>query len=69
MTSHVLDFHLQLLLGSLGGSLEGHVFQEMSSTVVCGSFVSRTSIDPNSNGSGFTSSNGFRTHSQTIVQC
>jgi hypothetical protein len=48
MTSHIFNFHFELLLGALLIPLEGKVLQEMSNGVVLRSLIARTSINPNS---------------------
>lgn len=49
VATHVLNLHFQLLLGTALGSLEGHVLQEVSGTVVLVGLVSASSVDPNTN--------------------
>jgi hypothetical protein len=39
VSTHVLDFNLQLLLSSLGSTLESHVLQKVSGTIVLCRFV------------------------------
>ena len=39
MCSHVLNLQLQVGLGPLGSSLEGHVLQEVGNTISLGRFV------------------------------
>eukprot|EP00732_Lithocolla_globosa_P004237 Lithocolla_globosa_v1_NODE_3790_length_1578_cov_14.719632.p3 type:complete len:109 gc:universal NODE_3790_length_1578_cov_14.719632:1181-1507(+) len=68
MASHVLDFHFQLLLSALLGSLKGKVLQEVSNTVVLGSLVPRTSINPDADGRRLASHNGLRCNSQSTVE-
>lgn len=58
MTSHVLNLHLELLLGALLCALERNVLQEMSDTTVSSSLVTATSINPHTY-SGCLSVNGL----------
>jgi len=55
MTSHVLNFDFQLLLGTLLGSLEGKVLQKVSNAIVLRSLVPGTGIDPNAHSSSLAS--------------
>lgn len=63
MTTHVFNLHFQLLLSSLGCSLEGHVLQKVSSSIVLSSLVTRTSIDPDTYSRSFGTYNSLRGHS------
>lgn len=67
MTAHVFNLHLQLLLRALGGSLEGHVLQKVSRSIVFGRFVARSSVNPNTNGGRLAAHDGFTRHSQARV--
>jgi hypothetical protein len=54
LSSHGLNFHLELLLGSLVGSLEGHMLKEVSSSVVLVILIHGASIDENTDRCGLT---------------
>jgi hypothetical protein len=49
VASHVLDFDLELLLGSLLRALEGNVFKEVSSAVILCGLISAARINPDTN--------------------
>ena len=59
MASHVLDLDLQLLLGALFGSFEGKMLQKVGHSIVLGSLVSGSSINPNTDGGGLTAYHGL----------
>ena len=58
MPTHVLNLHLELLLGAFLCTLERNMFQEMSNTTVGSSLVTATSIDPDTH-SGSLAMNGL----------
>lgn len=68
MSTHVLNLNFKLLLSPFLSSLESHVFEEMSSSIVGSCFITGSSIDPNTHSSRFTSHDGFGCHTQTRVQ-
>lgn len=65
--THVLDLQFQIGLGTLGRTLEGHMFQEVGHSVVAGILVPRSGIDPQTNG-GRLGSGILAGHPQTTVQ-
>lgn len=50
MTTHVLNFKLELSLGPLVGSLEGQMLKEVSSSIGLIGFSTRSGIDVNTDG-------------------
>mmetsp|Transcript_1750 Transcript_1750/g.4298 ORF Transcript_1750/g.4298 Transcript_1750/m.4298 type:complete len:308 (-) Transcript_1750:19-942(-) len=68
MATHVLDLQLQLLLGALGSSLEGHVLQEVRSSVVLGRLVTGSRIDPHADGGSLGAGNGLAADAQTVSE-
>ena len=68
MTSHIFNFHFQLLLGALFCALEGQVLQKVSNAVVLGRLVSRSGINPDTNGRRLTADHRLGRHTQTRVE-
>jgi hypothetical protein len=66
VSAEVLDFQLQPVLASLVGSLESHVFQEVSGPIGGIGFSARTSINPNTDGRGLSVWMRFGSYRQTI---
>ena len=68
MAAHVLDLHLEGLLGPLAGALEGHVLEEMGRAVVGGRLVARSGIDPDSDRGGLGSGDGLGRDAEAGVE-
>ena len=68
MTPHVLNLDLESLLGALVGALEGHVLEEVGGTVVSGGLVAGSGIDPNADGGGFGTRDGFGRDAEAGIQ-
>lgn len=54
MGTHVLNLNLELLLGSLRGTFESHVLQEVCNTIVLGVLKNAASTNPNTNSGEFS---------------
>ena len=59
MSTHVFNFNFQLILRAFGCALEGHVFEKVGGSVVVGSFVARSGVDPYADGGGVGAEDGF----------
>lgn len=68
MAAHVLDLHLEGLLGPLAGALEGHVLEEMGRAVVGGRLVARSGIDPDADRGGLGSGDGLGRDAEAGVE-
>jgi hypothetical protein len=66
VSSEVLNFEFELVLRSLAGALEGHVFEEVSSSRGLVGFGARTGVDPYSDGGGRSGRGRFSSDSETV---
>lgn len=69
MPTHVFNFHLQLLLRTLGGALKGHVLQKVSGTIVLGRLVSTSTINPDPDRGRFRADHRFTADAEAVVKC
>lgn len=66
VSSEVLYFEFELVLGSLSSSLEGHVFEEVSRSRRLVGLGAGTGIDPNSDGGGRGRGGRFGRDGETV---